>query len=136
LLPARFQQALESQVVRHATLVLREGSGNGELRLVLKPETLGNVRIKLSMTSGRIEGQIIVENSNIKELFDAALPGIQAGLREEGFGSAALEVAVGHRQPGGRREGKTGNAHRISAAEFEIQSTSLDMEESLINLIV
>jgi flagellar hook-length control protein FliK len=106
-------------VVKHSTIILRQNNGGGELRLVLKPEALGNVRVRLTMASGRLEGQIIVENNTVRELFESALPGIQSGLREEGFSATSLQVSVGHREADGRQQNGRGPAEAQAAEEFE-----------------
>ena len=132
-----FQETLNNEIVRHSGIILRNG-GEGELRLVLKPENLGSVRILLNLSGDHIEGQIIVENNTIKELFESHLLNLRNAFKEDGFESAALEVSVGNGHARGR-----GNNRGKSVAEVaeKFDENVLRPEESilgdwLINLTV
>jgi flagellar hook-length control protein FliK len=100
-LPESFQRVWQDkmvpEVVKHTGIIVRDG-GEGEIRLILKPETLGNVRIRISINNNSVEGRIVVENNSVKELFDASLDNLKASLRQEGFQSASLEVSVGNQK--------------------------------------
>ncbi|HUV06407.1 MAG TPA: flagellar hook-length control protein FliK, partial [Spirochaetia bacterium] len=93
--PQRFQEYLKSEVVRSSSIILRN-EGQGELRLILKPESLGNVRIKLSLNNNHIEGRIIVENNSVKEMFESNLQNLNNAFVREGFASSSLQVSVGN----------------------------------------
>ncbi len=92
-----FQEKMIHEVVRKTTIILKDG-GNGEIRLVLKPESLGSVRIRINIIDNSVEGRIIVENNSVKELFKSSMEQLQSALKEEGFQSARLEVSVGGRE--------------------------------------
>jgi len=89
----RFKEALRNEVVRRSSIILKE-EGQGELRLILKPETLGNVRIRLFLNNNHIEGRIIVENSTVKEMFETNLQNLNNAFQRDGFSSSSLEVFV------------------------------------------
>ncbi len=93
-LSPRFGETLRNEIVRHSGIVLRDG-GKGEIRLVLKPESLGCVRIRLNLDNNHIEGRIIVENNTVKEMFEANLRNLSSAFQREGFSSTTLEVSVG-----------------------------------------
>jgi flagellar hook-length control protein FliK len=92
-LPGSLRERLLPQIVHQAGIVLREG-GEGEIRLVLKPEHLGSVRIRLHLGESSLEGRIVVDNSNVKELLDAHLEQLKSALRQEGYASANIDVTV------------------------------------------
>jgi flagellar hook-length control protein FliK len=96
------QERLLPEIVHQAGIVLRDG-GEGEIRLVLKPEHLGSVRIRLQLGESILEGRIVVDNSNVKELLDAHLEQLKSALRQEGYASANIDVSVSG-GGGGRRE--------------------------------
>ena len=98
-----FQERLIPEFVRHTGIILKEG-GSGEIRLLLRPESLGSVRIRLVLGETSLEGRIVVENSTVKDLVEASLDHLRQALRAGGFQSASLEVAVGHRQFGDSAE--------------------------------
>ena len=128
----RFHDTLRSEVLRRAGLVIRDGGG--EMRLILKPESLGSVRINLNLTGNHIEGRIIVENNTVKQLFESQLFHLSQAFKEDGFESTALEVSVGGRQ--GRRSPRDPD-FREASRRFEdhtavVEQTSLG--DWLVNL--
>jgi flagellar hook-length control protein FliK len=136
-----FQERLIPEVLRHTGIILREG-GSGEIRLILKPESLGSVRIRLALSESSLEGRIVVENSTVKDLMDASLEHLKQALREGGFQSASLEVAVGGRQNGHQADGPVQVARIGGAGPRELEAAVpplielISMESSVVNLFV
>jgi flagellar hook-length control protein FliK len=136
-----FQERLIPEVLRHTGIILREG-GSGEIRLLLKPESLGSVRIRLALSESSLEGRIVVENSTVKDLMDASLEHLKQALREGGFQSASLEVAVGGRQNGHQADGPVQVARIGGAGPRELEAAVpplielISMESSVVNLFV
>lgn len=91
-----FEQRFIPEVVKQSGIILKEG-GNGEIRLVLKPENLGSIRIRLAMSESSLEGRIVVDNNSVKELVESSLDNLKNALRLEGY-QTNLEVSVGHRR--------------------------------------
>ena len=92
-LPRSLQERLVPELVQRAGIILRDG-GEGEIRLVLKPEHLGSVRIRLQLGESSLEGRIVVDNKDVKELLDANLEQLKTALRQEGYASANIDVTV------------------------------------------
>jgi flagellar hook-length control protein FliK len=88
-----------SEIVKQTKIILNDNS-SGELKMVLKPERLGYVRIKINLDDNNIVGRIIVDNNNIKEIFENNMESLLRSFRESGFGNASLEVSVG----GGKKQ--------------------------------
>ena len=138
-LPRSAQERLVPEIVHQAGIILRDG-GEGEIRLVLKPEHLGSVRIRLHLGESSLEGRIVVDNSNVKELLDANLEQLKSALRQEGFASANIDVTVSG-GGGERRElepdpGLPAVAGR-KAEEFERATPAvLDLGFTTVNLFV
>jgi len=93
---ANFEQRFIPEVVKQTGIILKDG-GNGEIRLVLKPENLGSIRIRLSLSESSLEGRIVVDNNSVKELVESSLDNLKNALRLEGY-QTNLEVSVGHRR--------------------------------------
>lgn len=94
-----FRRLFIPEIVRQSGIILKDG-GKGEIRLILKPESLGRVRIRINIQDNSIEGKILVENNTVRELFEGNMEHLKNALRSEGFDSAALEVAVGGEKSG------------------------------------
>ena len=106
------------EIVRQARLVVR-GESSGDIRLVLKPENLGRVRINLHLEDNRIAGRIIVENSSVKEAFQENLQALQRSLQQSGIETSGLEVSVGEGGGDNAGRGNQGGLRRAAAAEFD-----------------
>ncbi len=89
----RLREMAGSELVKNADLILR--NGGGEIRLVLKPESLGSVRLRLNLTDNVIDGKIIVDNMAVKHILEASLDSLTRALSAEGFQTASLQVSVG-----------------------------------------
>ncbi|MEW5813896.1 MAG: flagellar hook-length control protein FliK [Spirochaetota bacterium] len=104
---ALLQQLRENgnnQIVKQTGIILRDND-RGEIRLVLRPEKLGKVSIRLNLNDNNIAGRIIVENNNVKEVFEHNLDSLYRALRENGFETSGLKVSIGNEQSGaGKRE--------------------------------
>jgi flagellar hook-length control protein FliK len=93
ILARELHQNLNGDIVRHASIVLRNGN-EGTIRLSLKPESLGNVKIHLEMTENKIAGRIVVESGEALRAFEREIRSLEQAFRDSGFDGAALEMAV------------------------------------------
>jgi hypothetical protein len=91
---------LSADIVRQAAIVLRDG-GEGTIKLSLKPETLGKVKIHLEMAENRISGHIFVENEEALRAFEQEIHTLEQSFRDSGF-EASLNAALDY-QDGGQR---------------------------------
>jgi flagellar hook-length control protein FliK len=139
-----WQEKMVPELVKRTGIIVRDG-GEGEIRLVLKPESLGSVRVRISINNNSIEGRIVVENNSVKELFDASLDNLKASLKQEGFQSASLEVAVGNQRNGREAEDRRplasspGLLLEEAAEEFDRNLAPLGVwagSETRVNLVV
>ncbi|MDR2096484.1 MAG: flagellar hook-length control protein FliK [Treponema sp.] len=93
VLARELNQGLSTDIVRHASVILR-GGDSGLIRLTLKPETLGNVKIRLEMSENKIIGHIIVESREALRAFEQEAPVLEAAFREAGFEGASLDMSL------------------------------------------
>jgi hypothetical protein len=104
-LARELQQGLSDGIVREARLVLRDG-GEGTIRLSLKPESLGNVKIRLEMTENKIMGHVVVESEEVLRAFERETHSLERAFLDSGFDGAELDFSLAQGGEGGegRRE--------------------------------
>lgn len=96
-LARQLREQLNSEIVKRGSIMVRN-NGSGEIRLELKPDHLGQVKILLSLENNNIAGRILVENISVKEAFDQNMQELYRAFKEHGFGETALNVSVGNQQ--------------------------------------
>lgn len=138
--PSSIREPLNSEIVKQTGIILKSGD-SGEIRLVLEPEQLGKVRIRIQLQQNRIAGRIIVDNINIKEAFEHDLEQLQRAFRENGFEVGNFNVAVGgqgQRENGFNRK-DTSTANMMHVQELDDAVPLLQQvyrAESLVDLVV
>ncbi|HVO39864.1 MAG TPA: flagellar hook-length control protein FliK, partial [Spirochaetia bacterium] len=135
----RLRDMAGSEMMKATGIILRDGGG--EIKLVLKPESLGSVRIRMNLVDNVIEGRIIVDNPAVKQVFDGNINSLMRALTAEGFQTASLQVSVGGQNTDNGKEEREAppRVRRVTAQDFErnvpgIETMSLD--DLLVNLFV
>ncbi|MGO9412242.1 MAG: flagellar hook-length control protein FliK [Spirochaetia bacterium] len=131
-----------SELTRAAGIIIRDGGG--EIKLTLKPESLGSVRIRMNLVDNAIEGRIIVDNAAVKHVFEGSLDSLMRALTAEGFQTASLQVSVGGQNAGGGRPDKEPlpRSQRVEplravAGDWNVPGVeNLSMGDLLVNLFV
>ncbi len=103
LLSRELREGGNDQIVRQIRMSLSDG-GKGEIRLFLKPEHLGRVRIALDLNENHIAGRILVENNTVRQAFLDNMNDLVRSFRESGFDAASLDVGL-ENEGGQSREG-------------------------------
>lgn len=79
--------------VKTGSIVLRDNNA-GLIRLTLHPESLGNVKISLEMSSDkRITGKIVVSSKEAYDAFNENLDGLSEAFVQGGFESAGFDLS-------------------------------------------
>ncbi|AEJ19683.1 flagellar hook-length control protein FliK [Gracilinema caldarium] len=149
MLAQELRTSMNGDIVRHASMVLKDG-GEGLIRLNLKPETLGNVRIKLEMADNKVTGHILVETEEALRAFEKEIHSLEQAFKDGGFQGASLEVSVSAdgRGSGGFQQGQMPQpfySDRLVASSYDnttpglmspIQNSSLSSGTNLsINML-
>ncbi|AHH03260.1 Flagellar hook-length control protein [Borrelia nietonii YOR] len=129
-------------IVNKAKIVLKSND-TGEIRLILKPKRLGSIRINLNLDSNNnLLGKIIVDNHNVRTLFEQNMYSISKMLDDNGF-NTSLNLSLagsgsgffsGNFKDDVERQGVFLNKSEIFEIEDDIEISS-DLEKS-INFIV
>jgi flagellar hook-length control protein FliK len=93
LLARELHQNFNNDIVRHASMALRD-EGAGTIRIALKPETLGNVKIHLEMAENKITGLIVVESEEALRAFEREIRSLEQAFKDSGFEGANLEMSL------------------------------------------
>jgi flagellar hook-length control protein FliK len=93
LLARELHQSFNNDIVRHASVILRENN-EGLIRLALKPESLGNVKIQLELADNKIIGHIVVESEEALRAFEKEVSSLEKAFRDSGFDGASLQMSL------------------------------------------
>ncbi len=130
----QLEESVNNKIVKQSNIVLKDDN-SGEIRLILKPEALGKVRIRINLNDNRISGQVIVENAAVKDIFEQNLQNLERAFKEDGFDTAALNVSVGGDGSGSGDREKNGDIAKQIEMIDEIIPTMIRESENLIDLI-
>lgn len=143
-----FQQMLANTVQNNAPEFVKAGNiilkdnNQGSINLVLRPESLGNVKISLSLSDKLVSGQITVMSREAYEAFKDNIDSIKQAFAQSGYetGSFDLNFSQGDSQQGfaqndggndfnksfhaERTYGELAVAESDSSVDYEVSSTS------------
>lgn len=140
-LAKQLKEGVNREVVKQTGIILKDNN-EGEIRLILKPEALGKVKIRLHLQDNNIVGRIIVENNSVKEIFEQNLSDLTRSLAESGFKTAGLEVSVSGEDRGKgweqdeNQENGSKKRHLAVLAESVPTTKSSIYGDSQINLMI
>jgi flagellar hook-length control protein FliK len=116
--PAATQTLPKDEVVQQIvnSARLRLGSGQSEIRIQLKPEHLGRVRLNIATEQQQVVIKVVADLPMVKELLESNLHQLRTELQGQGLEIHKFDVSVGGdsgaqnrepqtwgQQPGGRR---------------------------------
>ncbi len=115
LLAQELQGPVGTDIVQHASVILKD-AGEGLIRLSLKPESLGNVKIRLTMSDNEVTGKIMVESEEAFKAFEQEIANLEQAFKEEGFSNASLELS--YTGNGGNFSQKDGTSDGFSFSNY------------------
>jgi len=131
-----------NEIVRQVKVVLSRANA-GEVRINLRPDNLGRVRVQIHLEENRLTGRIFVESAAAREAFRSSLDGLHTRLVESGFGAADLELAWDEGRGNLAWNGESTSPHRkdtrSAAKEFENMASIAHWEalsDALVNMVV
>lgn len=92
-LARELHQNLNGDIVRQAQIILKD-QGAGMIRLALRPESLGNVKIHLEMSENKIVGHIVVESNEALKAFEREIKSLEQAFKDSGFDGAQLDMSL------------------------------------------
>lgn len=134
-LSRELRENANADIVKQASIVLKNG-GEGLIRLSLRPESLGAVKIRLEMADNKVVGRIIVETEEALRAFEKEIESLEKAFTDGGFDGAGLELALsGEGSEGGNARYAWQGAvpfysERDAAASYEGLLEDASQEES------
>jgi flagellar hook-length control protein FliK len=117
MLARELHQNFNNDIVRHASVALRDGN-EGTIRLALKPESLGNVKIHLELAENKIIGHIVVESEEALRAFEREISSLEKAFRDSGFDAANLEMSLAHDGRGAENQWQEAEASQFLNGDF------------------
>ena len=126
---SNFQAMLTNQIQQNAGEFVKAGNiilkdnDVGSIKLILKPEQLGNVKIDLQINDKSITGRILVASQEAYNAFKESAESLKQAFINSGFESAGLELSFAGQNNSGNQ-----------MANQENQSNQFAMQRSYGNL--
>jgi hypothetical protein len=137
-LARELHQNLNGDIVRHASVALRDG-GEGTIRLALRPESLGNVKIRLEMADNKVTGHIVVESEAALRAFEREIASLEQAFRDSGFDGADLDMSLARGGGGmeqgwaGEEAGRPSTPERLAARRYDAAQEGLDAQIAAVD---
>ena len=116
-----------NQIVQRA--VLSMNNGQNEVRIDLKPEFLGHIRMQIVTESQQIAVKMIADSPFVKDMLDSNLNQLKADLQAHGLKVDELEVSVAHDSHTGAKNQTPAGATKSSVLREDTASGEGDSEE-------
>lgn len=129
------------QVVEQLKVDIRPGAT--EIKMLLKPENLGEVALKVAMQNGIIVAEFIAQSERIKEILESNFNSLKEALQEQGLSVSELSVSVGNQDSNDsmqrflheqkKSEARISQIIKSISEEDLLESGELDQKEVLDN---
>jgi flagellar hook-length control protein FliK len=120
------------QIVQRAVLQVR--NEQSEIKIDLKPEFLGNVRMQIVSENQQVSVRILTEAPAVRDMIETGLQQLRSELQSQGLRVDRLEVAVSdhYREPRQRQEkagDRSASTARAGAVDETDRTTAIDRTE-------
>ena len=142
---SKFQDVM-TKLVDKARMAL--SNGKTEIIMALKPDSLGNINLKMTMEGDEIRGKIFVDNAEIKDIFTKNLDTVIKSLSEAGISIEGFDIMFSQDMPsneqqefsdllGERGEGKEKSNEQIALdAEASLMIDKYLLPERKLNIVI
>jgi flagellar hook-length control protein FliK len=143
--PAPAQPLAKEEIVQQivSSAKLRFSNGQNEIRIQLKPEHLGQVRLNITTDQQQVMVKVVAELPVVKELLETNLPQLRSELQGQGLEIDKFDVSVGgdaetqnkeQQTWGQRRSNGRGGTFAQAEEEHQDQGTASDNNPRQQNL--
>jgi hypothetical protein len=107
-----------NDIVKRFSLVVKKGGG--EARIVLQPEVLGQLKMKMSLNKNVVNTFMVVDSEAVKDLILGKLNILEQNLLQQGFNLGSFQVDVKDKNTEfGTPGDEINNGHRIDDLDEE-----------------
>jgi flagellar hook-length control protein FliK len=92
--PKQLEDSVMGQVADKLTVAAK--SGITEMRILLRPESLGEVQLRIRMDGDIVMGKIYVENQQVKHIVESNLTVLKDALAQHNIQTGSFDVDVNH----------------------------------------
>lgn len=114
----QFQSRIMEQVIETVKTNFKADDGKSEMIMRLKPESLGNVALKVSIEKGIVLAEFQVESQAVKQAMESNLQDLRSALQDKGFNVFDLNVSV-RKDNQQQQHGNTGKGNKSKIARLE-----------------
>lgn len=125
-----FQAMLANQIKQNAGEFVKAGSivlkdnNVGSIKLILKPESLGNVKVDLQISDKNITGRIVVASQEAFNAFKESADSLKQAFINSGFENANFDLSFAGQNAFGNQ---SGSKQENPAASFQMARTYGDL---------
>jgi flagellar hook-length control protein FliK len=114
------ESAVMEQITGKLTSVIR--SGSNEVRIQLRPESLGEVNIRIKMEGDVVFTRIQVESQQVKQIVESNLQTLKDALANQNLSTGLIDVSVG--KDSGNNGGFQWDLHRDQHSQHGSDNSS------------
>ncbi len=139
---SRFQTMLANELKNTATDLVKTGSiilkdnNSGLINLFLKPEALGDVKIRLNISDTLISAKIIVDSQEALNAFKDSIGALKQAFEQGGFDTGSFDLSwSGQGGSGQEKNEHNAKAHFYNDALPELMQDELESNERILALM-
>ncbi len=114
----QYQSRIMEQVIESVKTNFKSDDMKSEMIMKLKPESLGNVSLKVSIEKGIVMAEFQVESQAVKQALESNLQDLRSALQDKGFNVFDLNVSV-RKDNQNQQQGNNGKERQTRAQRVE-----------------
>lgn len=138
----RFQSMLSQEIKNSASDLVKTGSiilkdnNAGLINLILKPESLGDVKIRLQISDTLISAKILVDSKEALQAFKESLGTLKAAFEQGGFETGNFDLSwSGQGESGQGKNEQNAKAHFYADSLPEFVQEAQETDEKILALM-
>lgn len=131
--PPRAQQAVMQQVIDRVKELL---PGPASIRMVLQPESLGQLTVRLVSHQGQVSVRVLTENADVQRMLDGNLSHLKAALADSGVKLEGVQVVHVPSQGQQQQHGEQGQRQPQPGDQQQARQEATDEEQAELDRLI